>query len=380
MPEGLNDLDSYPRFVHDFAKLLISNINIVPFLLHSDKIFIFSVFSLYVLSHTIELYCPAMSKSASTILITGGTSGLGYECALDIARQKPDCNILIASRSDKDHAAASMNKKLHQTNVSYLPLDLSSLAKVRDFATSYSTKSYPPISALVMNAGLQFPKNVSYSTDGIEKTFAINHVGHALLFYLLRPYLTPNARIVITASGTHDPAQKSGLPDAEYKTAEELAHPTPQSSKNEGRQRYATSKLCNVMWTYALQDHITKASSGKKWTVTAFDPGLVPGTGLARDGGAMVIFVWTKILTRLIWLLRLLVSPNIHTPQESGAALARLAVGKDIEGESGKYFEGMKEIKSSVESYVKEKQEDLWQWTAKFVAMNKEELLSFEEL
>ena len=321
-----------------------------------------------------------MSKSPSTILVTGGTSGLGYECALDIARQKPNCSIIIASRSNNDDAAGSINKKLHQTNVSYLPLDLSSLAKVREFASSYSTKSSPPIAALVMNAGLQFPKDVSYTNDGIEKTFGINHVGHALLFYLLRPHLAPDARIVITASGTHDPAQKTGLPDAKFTTAEELAHPTPESAKNNGRQRYATSKLCNIMWAYALHDHITKATSGKQWTVTAFDPGLMPGTSLARDGGAMLNFVFTKVLPHFIWLLRLMVSPNIHSPQESGAALARLAVGKDVQGVSGKYYEGDKEIKSSVESYVKEKQEDLWQWTAKFVAMNEEEIRSFQQL
>jgi hypothetical protein len=98
----------------------------------------------------------------------------------------------------------------------------------------------------------------------------------------------------------------------------------------------------------------------------------MPGTGLARDAGAAVRFV--------IWLLRLLVSPNVHSPQESGTALARLAVGEDVEGVSGKYFEGMKQIKSSVESYVEEKQEDLWKWTLKFVAMDEEEVRKFEEL
>jgi NAD(P)-dependent dehydrogenase (short-subunit alcohol dehydrogenase family) len=320
-----------------------------------------------------------MSKPSSTILITGGTSGLGYECALHLARQKPDYVIVIASRSNNDDVAGSINKTLHQTNVTYLPLDLSSLTKVREFAALYSTKSFPPISALVMNAGLQFPSGVSYSVDGIEKTFAINHVGHALLFYLLRPHLANNARIVIIASGTHDPAVKTGVPDAKYTTAEELAHPTLESAKNKGRQRYATSKLCNVMWMYSLHNHLIKAASGKKWTVTAIDPGLMPGTGLARDAGAPVRFVFTKVLPHLIWLLRLLFSPNVHSPQESGMALARLAVGEDVEGVSGKYFEGMKQIKSSVESYVEEKQEDLWKWTLKFVAMDEEEAHKFEE-
>jgi NAD(P)-dependent dehydrogenase (short-subunit alcohol dehydrogenase family) len=321
-----------------------------------------------------------MPKSASTILITGGTSGLGYECALAVARQKPDCTVVIASRSNTDNAAGKINQALHQANVSYLPLDLSSLANVHEFATSYSAKSFPPISALVMNAGLQFPNGVSYTGDGVEKTFAINHVGHALLFYLLRPHLVPNARIFIVASGTHDPAQKTGVPAAKYTTAEELAHPTPESSKNKGRQRYATSKLCNILWTYALHDHMAKSTSGKDWTVTAFDPGLMPGTALAREAAPVLQFMFTKVMPHLIWLLRRLINHNIHSPRESGEALARLAVGQDVEGVSGKYFEGRGEIKSSVDSYVKEKQEDLWVWTARFVAIGEEEARSFERL
>jgi len=167
------------------------------------------------------------------------------------------------------------------------------------------------------------------------------------------------------------------VPDASYTTAEELAHP---SKKNEGRRRYANSKLCNVMWSYALHRHLLKANqAGKSWTVTAFNPGLMPGTRLARDAPFILSWVFTYVLPHLIPLLRLLVTANTHSPQESGEALARLAISEDVEGVSGKYFEGMKEINSSVESYVVEKQDDLWQWTVKFVAKDREEEREFEE-
>lgn len=75
-----------------------------------------------------------------------------------------------------------------------------------------------------------------------------------------------------------------------------------------------------------------------------------------------------------------MLNPNVHSPEESGKALAWLAVGKEVEGESGKYFEGMRQIKSSVESYEVEKQQDLWEWTAKFVAMDEGEARAFEKL
>ena len=319
-----------------------------------------------------------MSKPAGTVLVTGGTLGLGYECALHIAEQCPHYKVLVASRSNKDDAAVSINQKTGHGNVEYLKLDLSSLARVRSFAADYAKGTYPPIKALVLNAGLQI-LDLDYTEDKIESTFAINHVGHALLFYLLSPYLAEEARILVIASGTHDPAQKSGLPDAIYNSADELAQPTKESEKYAGRQRYATSKLCNVMWTYALHRRLEK-TPGKKWTVNAFDPGLMPGTGLARDAPAFVQFLWHHILPRTIWLLRLLISPNIHSPQESGGSLALLAVGEDVKGVSGKYYEGKKQIPSSKDSEVVEKQEDLWEWTVKRVAKDEDERRKFESV
>ena len=317
-----------------------------------------------------------MSTLIGTVLVTGGTLGLGYECALDIAKQCPQYQVLIASRSNKDNAAVLINQTTGHSNVGYLKLDLSSLAQIRCFASEYAKKGYPPIKALVLNAGLQI-LTLGYTEDNIESTFAINHVGHALLFYLLGPYLAEEARIVLVSSGTHDSAQRTGHPDAIYNSAEELAQPTKETEGFEGRQRYATSKLCNVLWTYALKRRLDKAPA-KKWTVNAFDPGLMPGTGLVRDAPALLRFIWHRILPRTIWLLRLLIAPNIHTPQESGKSLARLAVGDDVKGVSGKYYEGQKLIPSSNDSQVLEKQEDLWEWTLSRVARDEKERREFE--
>jgi len=315
-----------------------------------------------------------------TVLVTGGTSGLGFYCALDIARQHPEYLVVLASRSDRDSAATSINNTLRQKNVTFLPLDLSKPASVRSFVKDWDTKNFPPIQALLLNAGLQFPDGVVETDDGMESTFAVNHFGHALLFHLLSPHLADKSRIVITASGTHDPAQKSGLPDAKYTTAEELAHPTPESAKNVGRQRYATSKLVNVMWGYALHRRFARISEKKKASVISFDPGLMPGTGLARESPAYLQWIWNHLLPRIIPLLRRLISPNIHLPQESAASLARLAVSPDLEGVSGVYYEGKKEIKSSDASYDEEKQEDLWEWTVKNAATDEEETRKFEKL
>lgn len=322
---------------------------------------------------------PDIMSYTSTILITGGTTGLGYEAALAIAQTQPETRVIISSRSSGDDAVSSINQRTGRSNVKYMRLDLASLQNVRQFSKAFLDAKYPPISALVLNAGIQVVSGITYTQDGIETTFGVNHVGHALLLHLLASQLKPDARVVITGSGTHDPAQKSGLPDAKYEAAEQLARPDEESiKKNKGRQRYATSKLCNVLWLYALDKK--RSEQGKRWTVTAMDPGLMPGTGLARDASAIEKFLWHRILPYLIPFLRLVLSPNIHTPKESGEALARLAIGGDVAGISGKYFEGTNEIQSSKDSHDVEKQSDLWQWTLGFVSQDEQEKRKFMRL
>ncbi|KAJ5987451.1 hypothetical protein N7451_011816 [Penicillium sp. IBT 35674x] len=313
------------------------------------------------------------SRFQRSVLVTGGTIGLGYQCTLAIAREWPTYKVIIASRTDNG-AAETINTLLNQSNVRFMKLDLSSLANIRSFADAWDKANLPPLYSLVCNAALQFPGAAEYTEDGFEKTFGINHVGHALLFSLLRVHLADNARIVITGSGTHDPAQKSGMPDAFYNTAEEMAHPVAKYKQDNGRQHYTNTKLACVLYMYALHRRFTTINekAGKHWTVTTMDPGLMPGTGLAREANGFERFLWHKVLPRIIPLLRVLISPNIHTAQESGEALARLAVGEDVEGVSGRYFEGRREIPSSKDSLDEAKQEDLWRWTIDAVARDEE--------
>ena len=160
--------------------------------------------------------------------------------------------------------------------------------------------------------------------EGYEKTFMINHLGHALLFHLLTPYLTPNARIIVTASGTHNPiqTQKSGLQDAVFNTAEELAHRNPETAHPKGMQRYNSSKLSNILWTYALARHLADAKSSI--TANTFNPELMPGTGLARDYSPFARFIWFYILPHIVPLLRMVI-PFVRDTAGSGADLAWVA-------------------------------------------------------
>ncbi|ETN39401.1 uncharacterized protein HMPREF1541_05624 [Cyphellophora europaea CBS 101466] len=320
-----------------------------------------------------------MSNYKSTILITGGTAGLGYHTAKSIAKQCPDRLVVVASRNNTDNASASLNAALGQKNVEYMPLDLSDPERIRSFAEDYRQRAYPPISALMLNAGLQFPGKVDFYPTGIERTFAVNHVGGSLLFFLLMPHLADNARIILTSSGTHDPEAGTGMPGPEYTTPENAARPNPAKVTKDGRVRYTTSKLCNIMWTYALGRRITE--HGKHWTVNAVDPGFVPETGLARDYPPLLRFVAQKVLPNILPLLRLLMrTNNIYTAKQASAFLAELAVGDEVAGVNGKYFSEKKTISSSKESYDKGKQEDLWSWTIKELAKDEQERQRFERL
>ncbi|KAF2707368.1 NAD(P)-binding protein [Pleomassaria siparia CBS 279.74] len=294
-----------------------------------------------------------------------------------IAKQNPSALVVVASRTDPDDSVTTINKANNQSNVQYLPLDLGSRATVRAFASAWKAANHAPISALVLNAGIQFPGEIVYTPDGIEKQFGVNHIGHALLFHLLTDSLTRDARIVVVSSGTHDPAQKSGL-EAYYTSAEDVARPSKESiKKSYGRGRYATSKVANVLWTYALARRLPRGQ-----TVTVMDPGLMSNTSFNRNASPLLNWIALHAHPSLVPIVRFLLgTENVHLPAESGAALARLAVGDDegVKGKTGVYFEGLKEIPSSVQTQEVDLQEELWEWTVKFVGESSEEVERFRK-
>lgn len=315
-----------------------------------------------------------MSGSEQTILVTGGTSGLGYHTTVNLTMQYPDATIVVASRKDPHAVIPSIRQLTGHKKVHFVPLDLGNQRSVRTFVETFSERGFPSISILILNAALQFGEKVTYTSDGIEASFGVNHVGHALLFHLLQPYLADRARIVLTASATHDPAQKTGSPEAKYTFAEELAHPSGDALKNNGLQRYGTSKLCNVLWMYALHRRMT-CLANKSWTTVCFDPGMMPGTGLAREAGPVFRFIWKSVMPKLVPLLRRVIPFRVWTPEESGANLAWVA---SHETTSGVYYDARKQIKSSVDSYDEAKQEELWKWTIQTVASSAKEQKEFD--
>jgi NAD(P)-dependent dehydrogenase (short-subunit alcohol dehydrogenase family) len=184
------------------------------------------------------------------------------------------------------------------------------------------------------------------------------------------------ARIVFVSSGTHDPKQRTGMPAPRYPGSKALAwperHPDPDAGDEGagvvGRRRYTTSKLSNLYATYELARRLT----GSGITSNAFDPGLMPGTGLARDWGPAARFASDRVLPLLQPVFDMF-RMNINTVETSGRALARLVTDPELEDVSGRYFEGEREIPSSELSYDRENAMELWETSAELVGLGAEE-------
>jgi NAD(P)-dependent dehydrogenase (short-subunit alcohol dehydrogenase family) len=227
----------------------------------------------------------------------------------------------------------------------------------------------------VCNAATQIVSGRTYTADGFETTFAVNHLAHFLLVNLMLAQMAPPARIVVVSSGTHDPKQATGMPSPLYKSARLLARPDEDSRPlndppgTAGRRAYTTSKLCNLLFAYELErqlrtDRRATGTSGRPVTVNAFDPGLMPGTGLARDYGMLARFAWRFVLPALRPFV-----PNVNSAARSGRALAGMVSEPRFERISGKYFQGTRDVPSSIDSYDPAMAADLWESSAAMVRL-----------
>lgn len=305
-----------------------------------------------------------------TIIITGASSGTGYQCALHLAALARHEQIILAcpdTRAGKS-ADAKITQQTGHTAIRVLHLDLASLQSIRSFCQQAAQQGIGPVSALVNHAGIQSVGPIQYTADGFEATFGINHLGPFCLTLLLLPWLAADARITFTASGAHDPAQKHPLAPPAYTGADGLAHPVETGERKiiAGQRRYTTSKLCNILTVYELQRQLWQTDI----RVNAFEPGLVPGTGLVRDYPLAVRLLWMYIMPVLIPFQR-----NAHTARRSGRNLAHLAWSPAYSAYRGKYFEGKREIRSSEDSYNTDFQQDLWEGSLRLTGLSKAETI-----
>lgn len=285
-----------------------------------------------------------------TAIITGASSGLGLECARELLRSDPSWHLVLPVR-DAGRGAEAVTQLGEPQRCTVMPMDLASLTSVQAFVGNVRTSSLPPLYAILCNAGVQVVSGTEWTEDGIEMTFGVNHLGHFALVQGLLDELARPGRIVVVSSGTHDPSKHTGMPDPQYTTADDLAH--PRAGQDDGRRRYTTSKLCNLLFTYELDRRLGKGGQGV--AVNAFDPGLMPGSGLARDYPPLQRLAWRYLLPALRVL------PGVRSTRTSGRYLAALANDVRFDGVTGEYFDGLRPIRSSTDSYDRDKALDLWE-------------------
>jgi NAD(P)-dependent dehydrogenase (short-subunit alcohol dehydrogenase family) len=281
-----------------------------------------------------------------TIIVTGANSGLGLwttKYLLDL-----DYRVIMACRNIEITKVAITN--FHQFNRSknyiIMQLDLADFQSIASFVASLPKDQ--KIYGIDCNAGLINTGAFSYTKNGVEKTFGVNHLGH---FYLINLLLTKFdiQKIVIISSALHDPTNLSPMAKAAYKKVDEMAYPKfdlKTSVEKQNQAAYSTSKLCNVLFAYELAKRVKGVTS-----VNAFNPGLMPLTNFGRTGK-----IWYAISMHIIYFFGVILGFATN-PKKSAKYVVRLL---NEESGSGLYFEKDKSISSSLDSYDPEKAQELW--------------------
>lgn len=239
-------------------------------------------------------------------VVTGANSGIGKEVVRGLARQ--DATVVLACRSPERGEAARQEIEADSGNrkLAVMELDLARQPSVRAFVAAFTAR-YPRLHVLVNNAGVFAAKRV-LTVEGLESTFAVNHVSHFLLTNLLLPTLRASApsRIVNVSSE----ANQAGTIDFADLTL----------ARWSGFRAYTQSKLANVLFTVELARRLR----GTGVTANAVHPGGVR-TNWSKGSGAM------RFGMLLAW-------PFLIPPEKGADTVVYLASSREVEGISGKYF------------------------------------------
>lgn len=280
-------------------------------------------------------------------MVTGATSGIGLETAKQLA-QRGATVIVVGRRAEKGAATvARIKQQTGNATVEYMLADLSSQEQIRALAQQFKSK-YARLDVLVNNAGGIWMTRQE-TVDGIEMTFAVNHLAYFLLTNLLLDTLIAGApaRIVNVSSALHWQAHVN-FDDLQAKRG--IYNPLSV---------YNQSKLANVLFTYELARRLAQRGTGV--TANALHPGGVRTNLIANNG----------------WFFKWVVQPLFNLQAISAAEGAQtsvyLATSPEIEGVGGKYFAECAARNSSPASYDEAAARRLWQVSAEMTGLSTEE-------
>nr|WP_295923063.1 SDR family oxidoreductase [uncultured Dyadobacter sp.] len=263
-----------------------------------------------------------------TALITGPTSGIGRATALELARRGYDLILVARSGSKTRKLQDEIGNRVH---TAFIPCDLSSIASAKQ-AVEEIKASYRQIDVLINNAGL-IAQHRQTTDDGIELTFATNHVGPFILTTGLIDLLkaADAARVINLASEAHFFALG-------YQTAK-LANPP----RYHDLVVYGRSKLANILFSNELAERLAPFGI----TSNAVHPGTVSSNFAGEGNGATALF------------MRLFRS-FLRTPEEAAAGIVYLATAPEVFDVTGRYFANSKPARSSGKAKSRALARELW--------------------
>jgi NAD(P)-dependent dehydrogenase (short-subunit alcohol dehydrogenase family) len=286
------------------------------------------------------MHMMTTNMTGKTVLITGATNGIGKIAAIELARMGANVSIVARNRSKGQAVLEEIGRETNNVQLELFIADLSSMADVRKLAQEFTVK-HATLDVLLNNAGAFYSER-KLSADGLEMTFALNHMSYFLLTNLLLPVLkaTPNSRVVSVSSAVHT----SGKLDFANLQGEQ---------KFNGWKAYSDSKLENALFTFALARRL----AGTGVTANCLHPGFVK-TGFG-DGNSGIFSVVLGIAKNLFAI-----------SIEAGAqTMIHLASSPDVAGVTGKYFDKSKIVSSSAASLDQALQEQLWVHSEKLAGL-----------
>ena len=280
-----------------------------------------------------------MANSVNTMhdkvcMVTGATSGIGLVTAQALARD--GAKVIVVGRNP-ERGAATVGRIQQETGNSAVELmvaDLSVQAQVRQLASEVQRR-FAHIDVLINNAGALFGQR-QLTAEGIEMTFALNHLAYFLLTNLVLDRLSASAsgRVVNVSSEAHRGARLD-FSDLQGE------------HRYRGWRAYAQSKLANILFTYELARRL----EGTGVVTNALHPGFV-ATNFGRNNRSVTAALW-----RILQLAAI-------SPEQGAQTIIYLASSAEVEDVTGKYFVKNKAVRSSEASCDRTVAERLWQVSA----------------
>jgi NAD(P)-dependent dehydrogenase (short-subunit alcohol dehydrogenase family) len=263
-------------------------------------------------------------------LVTGATSGIGFVSSREIAQEGATV-VLVGRNAERSHKVVKLIREMTgNSQVDFLLADLSDQAQIHSLANEIKRR-YRQVDVLLNNAGAFYIRR-QLSVDGIEMTFALNHLNYFLLTMLLLDALTASdsARVVNVSSGAH------WRYDMDFSDLE-------NKKWYNGWRAYCQSKLANLLFTYEL----ARKLEGENITVNALHPGFA-ATNIGKNNGFLARLVLPLLNRRMI------------SQEEAAQTPIYLVTSPDVHQTSGKYFYKKRPVKSSPASHDPDSAQRLW--------------------